>query len=83
MRAPVGHYPGLKLWTALFFVFLYAPMVVLVGYSFNDNRLAMIWGGFSTRWYTKVFSTSGIAEAALNSLMVAIVATSFATSAVS
>ena len=79
MRAPVGHYPGLKLWTALFFVFLYAPMVVLVGYSFNDNRLAMIWGGFSTRWYTKVFSTSGIAEAALNSLMVAIVATSFAT----
>ena len=79
MRAPVGHYPGLKLWTALFFLFLYAPMAVLVGYSFNDNRLAMIWGGFSTRWYTKVFSTSGIAEAALNSLMVAVVATSFAT----
>lgn len=57
MRQPVGHYPGLKLWTVMFFAFLYAPMVVLVGYSFNDNRLAMIWGGFSTRWYTKVFST--------------------------
>ena len=60
MREPVGHYPGLRLWTALFFFFLYAPMVVLVAYSFNVNKLAMIWGGFSTRWYVKVVSTSGI-----------------------
>ena len=45
MRQPVGHYPGLRLWTALFFFFLYAPMVVLVAYSFNVNKLAMIWGG--------------------------------------
>lgn len=43
MRQPVGHYPGLRLWTALFFFFLYAPMVVLVAYSFNVNKLAMIW----------------------------------------
>lgn len=79
MRGPVGHYPGLGIWTALFFLFLYAPMAVLVGYSFNDNRLVMIWGGLSTRWYARVFSASGIAEAALNSLMVAVVATAFAT----
>jgi len=80
MRQPVGDYPGLRIWTALFFAFLYAPMIVLVAYSFNDNRLAMIWGGFSTRWYVKVFSTSGIADAALNSLLVAIIATAIATS---
>lgn len=75
MRQPVGHYPGLTLWTALFFAFLYAPMVVLVAYSFNVNKLAMIWGGFSLRWYEKVVSTSGIAEAAWNSMIVAVIAT--------
>lgn len=78
MRQPVGHYPGLKTWTALFFLFLYAPMVVLVAYSFNANRLAMIWGGFSFSWYHKVVSSSGIAEAAANSLVVAVIATSVA-----
>ena len=78
MRQPVGHYPGLRLWTALFFFFLYAPMVVLVAYSFNVNKLAMIWGGFSTRWYVKLFTTGGIGEAAMNSLLVAVIATSMA-----
>ena len=75
MRQPVGHYPGLRLWTALFFLFLYAPMVVLVAYSFNVNKLAMIWGGFSLKWYVKIFASGGIGEAALNSLLVAVIAT--------
>ena len=78
MRAPVGDYPGLKVWTALFFLFLYAPMVVLVGYSFNENKLAMIWGGFSLKWYAKIFTSGGISEAAMNSLIVAVIATSIA-----
>jgi spermidine/putrescine transport system permease protein len=78
MRKPVGDYPGLKVWTAAFFVFLYAPMVVLVAYSFNVNKIAMIWGGFSLRWYVKVLTTSGIAEAASNSMVVAIIATAAA-----
>ncbi len=33
------------------FIFLYGPMVVLVTYSFNANKLMTLWGGFSTRWY--------------------------------
>ncbi|WP_373506038.1 ABC transporter permease [Aestuariivirga sp.] len=78
MRQPVGQYPGLKLWTALFFVFLYAPMVVLVAYSFNENKLAMIWGGFSLKWYVKIFTGGAIGEAAMNSLFVAVIATSIA-----
>ena len=78
MRQPVGHYPGLRTWTALFFVFLYVPMVVLVAYSFNANKLAMIWGGLSVHWYVKVVSSSGIAEAAANSMIVAVIATTIA-----
>jgi ABC-type spermidine/putrescine transport system permease subunit I len=31
--------------------FLYAPIVILVAYSFNASRLVTVWGGFSTRWY--------------------------------
>ena len=31
------------------FAFLYVPIFVLMVYSFNDSRLATVWGGFSTR----------------------------------
>jgi spermidine/putrescine transport system permease protein len=79
MRGGVGHYPGLRLWTALFFAFLYAPMLVLIGYSFNQNKLAMIWGGFSLRWYEKVLAGGGITGALWNSLIVGVVATAVST----
>ena len=36
--------------TALGFVFLYAPMVILIVYSFNESRLVTVWGGWSTKW---------------------------------
>ncbi|MFT5113013.1 MAG: spermidine/putrescine transport system permease protein [Parasphingorhabdus sp.] len=75
----VGDYPGLSLWSLLFFVYLYAPMVVLVVYSFNVSRRAQIWKGFSFDWYVKAFSNDGIQSAALNSLIVAVIATIFAT----
>ena len=32
-------------------VFLYAPIAVLVVFSFNASSLVTVWGGFSTRWY--------------------------------
>ena len=44
---PVGHYRGLGAWTIFFFIFLYLPIVVLVFYSFNANRMVMNWGGFA------------------------------------
>ena len=41
------HTPGLGSYTLFTFVFLYAPLTVLVAYSFNASRLATVWGGFS------------------------------------
>ena len=38
---PVGHYRGLGLWNIAFLIFLYMPIVVLIFYSFNDNRMVM------------------------------------------
>jgi spermidine/putrescine transport system permease protein len=76
---PVGHYRGLGAWTIFFFIFLYLPIVVLVFYSFNANRMVMNWGGFGIDWYLKAFQNDDIQKAVWNSLIVATVATIFAT----
>jgi spermidine/putrescine transport system permease protein len=77
---PVGHYRGLGPWTIAFFIFLYLPIVVLIFYSFNENRLVMNWGGFSLDWYVKAFQNDDIQQAVWNSLIVATISTFFATS---
>lgn len=76
---PVGHYRGLGAWTVAFFVFLYLPILVLIFYSFNANRMVMSWGGFGFDWYIKAFQNDDIQQAVWNSLIVATVATIFAT----
>lgn len=76
---PVGHYRGLGGWTIFFFVFLYLPIVVLIFYSFNANRMVMNWGGFGFDWYVKAFHNQDIQKAVWNSLVVATVSTIFAT----
>ncbi|MFA9419027.1 MAG: ABC transporter permease [Gammaproteobacteria bacterium] len=76
---PVGHYRGLGLWNIAFLIFLYMPIVVLIFYSFNDNRMVMNWSGFSFNWYVKAFNNSAIQDAVLNSLIVAVFATVIST----
>jgi putrescine transport system permease protein len=44
---------------ALGFGFLYAPIVLLVLYSFNASRLVTVWAGFSTRWYGELAKNEG------------------------
>lgn len=61
------------------FVFLYAPIVSLVVFSFNANKLATVWSGFSTQWYVALFQNSQILGAAWISLKVAVVSASLAT----
>lgn len=65
-------------WICLFF--LYAPIAVLVIFSFNDNRSVVKWTEFSLRWYRAAFDNDGIRGATVVSLQVAAVATIFATS---
>jgi putrescine transport system permease protein len=61
------------------FAFLYVPIFVLMAYSFNDSRLATVWGGFSTRWYAALLENQQILDAALLSLQVAAVSATVAT----
>ncbi|MGC5778491.1 ABC transporter permease [Methylobacterium sp. NFXW15] len=59
--------------------FLYAPILVLVAYSFNASNLVTVWGGFSTRWYSALFSDGPLIAAAWVSLQVAVFASLTAT----
>lgn len=77
--ADVKRYPGARLFTALFFVWLYAPILVVIAYSFNENRLASVWTGFSWRWYESALQNRALLDAVKISLTVASVATAIAT----
>ena len=61
------------------YAFLYIPLFSVVFYSFNDSKLATVWGGFSTRWYGELFRNEQILDAALLSLQVAASSATLAT----
>ena len=61
------------------YAFLYIPLVSVIVYSFNDSRLATVWGGFSTRWYGELLKNEQVLDAALLSLRIAFTAATLAT----
>ena len=61
------------------FAFLYAPIALLVLYSFNASRLVTVWGGFSTRWYVSLLENDQLIASAWISLRVALVSALIAT----
>ena len=63
---------------ALGFSFLYAPIVSLVIFSFNENRLVTVWSGFSLKWYGELFRDPQMLGAAWLSLQIAALAASIA-----
>jgi putrescine transport system permease protein len=71
---------GTVLWIfcLLGFVFLYAPIVSLVVFSFNASKLVTVWGGFSTQWYRALLEDPQILGAAWISLQIAVVAATLA-----
>jgi spermidine/putrescine transport system permease protein len=54
---------------------LYAPIVILIIYSFNASRLAFTWKGFTFDWYLRLFENQAIGAALRNSLIVGLVST--------
>ncbi len=70
---------GLWAAMALGYAFLYVPILSMAFYSFSASRMATVWGGFSTRWYTALFANEQIMQALVRSLTIAALAASFAT----
>lgn len=73
-----GPGPLLKTLMILGFVFLYAPILVLIVYSFNESRLVTVWAGFSTKWYAELFADAELIEAARVSIVVALASSTLA-----
>ena len=61
------------------YVFLYAPIVILVIFSFNASRFASDWRGFTLQWYARLFGNEAIGAALKNSLTVALSSTLIST----
>ncbi len=68
-----------KVYTALIFVFLYAPIAVMILFSFNGSSSTAVLSGFSLRWYRELFSDRAAGEALLNTLWLALLSASIAT----
>ena len=60
-----------RICTALVFVFLYAPLLVMMFFSFNSGRSTSVFDGFSLKWYQEMFSSSDTVAALKNTLILA------------
>jgi spermidine/putrescine transport system permease protein len=65
----------MQAWLAAVGVFLYAPLIALMAFSFNDSRRNIVWKGFTLKYYDKAFNDSSLIEAFVNSLTIAALCT--------
>jgi len=56
-------------------IFLYAPILTLIAFSFNDSRRNIVWRGFTLKYYEKAFNNDSLIEAFTNSLTIAFIST--------
>ena len=83
-RQPIGPLDyGRRLWIRASllatFVFLYAPIVTLMAFSFNDSRRNIVWRGFTWKYYEKAWNNDSLIEAFTNSLTIAFFSTIIST----
>ena len=83
-RPPIGPLDyGRRLWIRASllatFVFLYAPIVTLMAFSFNDSRRNIVWRGFTWKYYEKAWNNDSLIEAFTNSLSIAFFSTVIST----
>ena len=79
-REPIGPLDYTRRWSlrltlGLTLLFLYAPIVTLMAFSFNDSRRNITWRGFTTKYYEKAFDNEGLLIALGNSLTIALIST--------
>lgn len=70
---------GSKIILTLTMLFFYLPILYIIIFSFNDSRSLTKFGGFSLRWYEKMFADSTMMEAVLYTVTIAVIATVVAT----
>ena len=68
-----------KAYIGLIMAFLYAPIVLLILYSFNDSKSRAQWGGFTLRWYQELLTDSAIMGALGTTLSIGLLAAAIST----
>ena len=63
-----------KIYTALIMIFLFAPMVILLVFSFNEAKSLSVFSGFSLKWYRELFRDDETLKAVANTLVLAVLA---------
>ncbi|MBR5497345.1 MAG: ABC transporter permease, partial [Clostridia bacterium] len=63
-----------KIYNFLVFAFLYAPIVVMIVYSFNSIKSRSVFSGFSLQWYQELFKDEVIMNSLYTSLILAVAA---------
>lgn len=66
-------------YTCLIYAFLYLPILVVIGYSFNNSERSLLWRGFTSKWYLILVHDTGLMTVAWHSLIIALLAATFAT----
>jgi ABC-type spermidine/putrescine transport system permease subunit II len=66
--------PLLTAFAILIYAFLFAPIVVLIIFSFNVSRRNFVWLGFTTDWYPKLFANGDLLDALWVTVQVAAIA---------
>ena len=72
------HIPS-RIFTLLVYVFLYAPIVLLIVFSFNATKSNRVWGGFSTQWYVELFHNTRLLGALRTTIILSVLAAVIAT----
>ena len=65
----------MRLWLFGVFFFLYAPLLALMAFSFNDSKRTIVWRGFTLKYYEKLFGNDELMLAFANSLTIALITT--------
>ncbi len=68
-----------KIYTALIFLFLFAPIAILLLFSFNESKSLSVFSGFSLKWYQELFRDRDTLESVKNTLILACSASAIAT----
>ena len=72
---------GSRIFMGLIFLFLYAPILLMIVFSFNAGNSNVVWQGFSLRWYEQLFHDRAIIQSVYTTLLVSVLATAIATAA--
>ena len=68
-----------RVYTALILLFLYAPILIMIFFSFNEGKSLSVFSGFSLRWYSELFQSTEVLTALKNTLILAVLSSLIST----